>query len=133
MKRRKFINRSASLASGLMFATGMSKVQSVDKKEKLNITEEKKIVGIEVFAPSVIRLGEEFQIGIKIKCEPFFTNAAVRWEREEGAIDGPFNKSARGTTFMDNVLPEWSGTIKLSGSEGFHGLNSYSFLENFDL
>lgn len=129
MRRRNFIRNTSLLTSGsfLFMSSLQSEEINLERKEQKN--EEKEVTGIEVFAPSCVGVNEKFKIGIKIKCQPFFANWMVRWEREEDAINGPFNKSARGTTFMDNVLPEWDGTVKITGDHGFEGPSSFSFLE----
>lgn len=132
MERRKFIRNTSLLASGSLFFKNTLQSKNSDSERNDRVGEDEEITGIEVFAPSCIGLNEKFQIGIKIKCKPFFTDWSVRWERAEGAINGPFNKSARGTTFMDNVLPEWKGTIHISGDDGYQGVSTFSFLGDRD-
>lgn len=129
MKRRNFIRNTSLLTSGSLFFKNSLQGERLNAERINQREEERELTDIDVFAPSCVGVNEKFSIGIKIKCQPFFTNWAVRWERVESAIDGPFNKSSRGTTFMDNVLPEWDGRVKISGDEGFQGISSFSFLE----
>lgn len=132
MKRRKFLSNSILASSGIIISKnsslgGVNPHVKTEKKKNVG----KEIIEIQIFAPSYVQLNEEFSIGVKLKCEPFFANWQVRWERVEGAIDGPFNKCARGTTFMDNVLPEWNGQIEITGDSGLVApFNSFSFLDH---
>ncbi|MCC7525428.1 MAG: CehA/McbA family metallohydrolase [Chitinophagaceae bacterium] len=130
MERRKFIKSTSWLAGGALMLNHSVQSENANPGNKLLIRGEKQLTGIDVFAPSCVGLNEKFRLGIKMKCQPFFANGMVRWEREEGAIDGPFNKSARGTAFMDNVMPEWSGSVTISGDDGLQGSSSFSFLNN---
>ncbi len=88
---------------------------------------ELKITGVEVVAPSLVEVGEEFSIGVKVLTDPFF--AKGQCYGPSPAVDGRFNLSPRGITYMDNVPPEWRGELVLEGGLGYAGPGTYSFAD----
>jgi uncharacterized protein DUF3604 len=75
------------------------------------------ICGITVVAPSTVTVGETFALGIKMLCEPYFTEWTCKYY-DHLSVRGPFNRSPRGITYMDNAPPEWSGAVEVSGADG---------------
>jgi len=83
--------------------------------------------GFFVAAPSVVEVGQEFDLGIKALTEPYVVGARCYFRRP--AVLGPFNVSPRGIRYMDNVLPEFRGTVALDGGHGYGGPESFSFAD----
>jgi len=81
--------------------------------------------GIMLTAPSRVRTGEEFAIGLKLLCEPH--EAPWRCYGRVPGVPGPYNLSPRGIHYMDNVPPEWTGTIELDGGDGYAGPDRFEF------
>lgn len=79
-----------------------------------NSTNDKKVVRIQVTVPSTVGLNETFWVGIRMLTEPFTAKWIPQWQRTRATVDGPFNQSPRGTRYMENVLPLWSGTVNIN-------------------
>lgn len=76
-------------------------------------------------APSTLRVGEEFSLGVKVLTEPYFVGASCY--NKFPAVKSRYNVSPRGISYMDNVLPEWKGRVIIEGDEGYQGPTDYSF------
>ncbi|NOZ20395.1 MAG: CehA/McbA family metallohydrolase [Planctomycetes bacterium] len=85
------------------------------------------ITGFFVAAPSTVNVGEEFSIGVKVLCTPYFVGAKCNWRHRAPCVAGPYNLSPRGITYMDNVPPDWRGTIRIEGDGGYAGPTELSF------
>ena len=83
------------------------------------------LTGIFVAAPSVVRVGEAFGLGVKMLTEPYETGSACYGPMP--SIKGRFNVSPRGIRYMDNVVPDWNGTVAIDGGEGYDGPTSIGF------
>jgi len=83
------------------------------------------LTDIHVAAPSVVRVGETFGIGIKMLTRPYYADAACFGPMP--SVAGRYNLSPRGIRYMDNVPPEWRGTIEITGGEGYQGPASVVF------
>jgi hypothetical protein len=80
-----------------------------------------------VIVPSSLGVGEEFEIKVKVLTDPFFARANCY--HPSPGVEGRYNISPRGITYMDNVPPEWRGEIQIEGGEGYQGPRSFSFEE----
>lgn len=126
MKRRKFLE-NISLFTGV---TALGSATPMERTVEKTIRAKKKentINQIRVTAPTVVGLNEPFWLGIKLLTEPFYTKWAPVWQRRGVTVNGPFNRSARGIHFMDNVVPSWEDEVQISGDDGFEGVSKYSF------
>jgi hypothetical protein len=85
------------------------------------------LTGIFAAAPSVVRVGEPFRIGVKLLTEPY--EAPSTAYTPIPGMAGRYNLSPRGITYMDNVVPEWVGTVAIDGGEGYTGPTSIAFEE----
>lgn len=83
--------------------------------------------GIFVVAPSTVKVNEEFSIGVKILTQPYVVGSAC-WTQVP-SLKSCYNFSPRGISYMDNVLPDWDGTIEISGDESYEGPVEYCFKE----
>ena len=83
------------------------------------------IAAFHIVAPSTVEVNEEFAIGIKALTEPYFvgTRAFVAVPQ----VEGPYNLSPRGITYMDNVPKQWNGTVRISSEGGYRGPDGLSF------
>ena len=83
------------------------------------------ITGLFLAAPSRLRTGEEFSLGLKVLCEPYL--APVRCYLRVPSVAGPYNLSPRGIRYMDNVPEVWAGTVELDGGDGYQGSDRFVF------
>lgn len=83
------------------------------------------LTGYHVVAPSTLQVGETFSIGLKALTKPFYTNAVCYGPMP--SVNSRYNVSPRGITYMDNVPPQWEGTVTLDGGAAYVGPRSYSF------
>jgi len=81
--------------------------------------------GLFIAAPSCVRTGEEFSLGLKVLCAPYA--APVQCYQSLPSVGGRYNLSPRGIRYMDNVPPAWSGCIELDGGEGYVGPARWEF------
>ena len=84
-----------------------------------------KITGFKVVAPSTIEVNEEFSIGVKALCEPYFAGSACYGRLL--AVQGRYNLSPRGIAYMDNVPKDWDGPVQIRATGGFRGPDGFSF------
>jgi len=82
------------------------------------------ITGLFLAAPSLVQTGEEFALGLKVLCRPYF--APVRCAPVP-SVGSPYNLSPRGIRYMDNVPPAWSGRVEFDGGDGYRGPGHYDF------
>ncbi len=132
MKRRKFLE-NISLVTGSAALAGATpiKIKEIKKTPDTNseTNKERALNEIRITAPSVVGLNEPFWLGIKLMTEPFYAEWLPIWQRGRVTVNGPFNHSARGIRYMDNVLPLWEGEVNISGDDGYEGVAKYSFKE----
>ena len=83
------------------------------------------LTGLSVVAPSTVAVGETFSLAVKVLTEPYVAGAACF--RPLPGVLGRYNTSPRGIRYMDNVLPEFGGSVRLSGGEGYEGPAAFSF------
>jgi hypothetical protein len=83
------------------------------------------LTGLSVVAPSTVSVGGTFSLAVKVLTEPYFTGAAC-FQPLPGVV-GRYNASPRGIRYMDNVLPEFGGSVRLSGGDGYEGPATFSF------
>ncbi len=81
--------------------------------------------GLFVAAPSTVQVGREFALGVKILTEPHVVGASCYGPLP--AVAGRYNRSPRGISYMDNVLPQFDGIVTLSGGDAYAGPGSFSF------
>ncbi len=81
--------------------------------------------GLFLAAPSTVQVGREFSLGVKVLTEPHVAGTSCFGPLP--AVAGRYNRSPRGISYMDNVLPEFEGTLILSGGDGYGGPESFSF------
>lgn len=128
MKRREFVQKVTIVSTGAsLVRNSISDFKEISNDDQVNKEKSPRIISI--IAPSTIRVNEPFSVGIRMLTDPYFTKWGPDWSRTGATVNGPFNKSSRGIHFMDNVLPEWKGSIHISGSDGFSGISEYSFSE----
>jgi hypothetical protein len=125
MKRRNFLETFSVVTSGSLVGSKVF-ANEIPVSEKNN-NEQKLLEKIQVTAPSIVKVGETFSLGIRMITKPFFTEWNPVWERHSTTVNGPFNKSSRGILFMDNVVPVWEGSVNVSGNNGMNGLTTISF------
>jgi hypothetical protein len=88
------------------------------------------IRGFFVAAPSVVRKGEKFSLGIKVLGDVYDCPSTCYYLNQTvPQQSGRFNLSPRGIRFKDNVLPDWEGTVAIKGDEGYDGPSEYSFAD----
>jgi len=80
---------------------------------------------IRVIVPSTVGTGEKFDVRAKLLTEPFFAKGNCYCPSP--GVDGRYNISPRGITYMDNVPPDWRGEIGIDGGAGYEGPSSISF------
>jgi len=83
------------------------------------------VTGLFLAAPSRVRTGEEFALGVKVLCEPYEAPAVCFGPMP--AVGGRYNRSPRGITYMDNVPAAWEGVLELDGGDGYRGPSSFAF------
>jgi hypothetical protein len=74
-------------------------------------------IGLMVVAPSTVAAGEEFSLGIKALCEPWFVPAAC-FGLPIPALISRYNHSPRGIHYMDNAAERWDGVLEVEGPSG---------------
>lgn len=127
MKRRRFLEKLALTGgAGVSFSYA---TPNLGPNPSRQTNADKKLTSIQVTVPSTISLGEDFWIGIRLLTQPFFTHWIPVWQRNRATVNGPFNQSARGIHYMENVIPSWNKEVEIIGDEGFEGRNRYSFKE----
>lgn len=129
MRRRNFLKNISLFTGGSVLPVSSYPTIAHQTGKISDYSDNKTIKRIAVTAPSSIGVNENFWIGIRILTEPYYARWIPQWQRTGVTVDGPFNHSSRGTKFMDNVMPEWKGTVHIMGSAGFRGRDTYSFTE----
>lgn len=69
---------------------------------------------IHVVAPSTLAQGEDFALGLRVLTQAYPTRWLATHARHQPAVDGPFNRSPRGIHYLDNVVPEWRGRVRIA-------------------
>ena len=83
--------------------------------------------GMLVVVPSRLGVGEEFSIKVRLLGEVRAVPCSGQWNTRKPGWRGPFNLNVeRRIQFMDNTLPEWSGTLVLE-AEGLEGPRELTF------
>lgn len=85
------------------------------------------LTGISLVAPSVLGVDQTFSLRIKLLTVPFFAKAECY--KPSPAVDGRYNVSPRGITYMDNVLPRWKGTLFIEGGQDCSGPDTFRFTQ----
>lgn len=93
-----------------------------------NNNDNDKASGIDVVAPSVVGLNEKFSMGLRVLSKPYYARLRSGYARPNPAVAGPFNLSPRGIHYMENVLPQWDGLVKISSSNDYNGPSKFSFV-----
>lgn len=128
MKRRKFLE-NISLFTGSAALAGAAPLKIKEIKKAADTDKERTLKEIRITTPSVVGLNEPFWLGIKLMTEPFYAEWVPIWQRAGVTVNGPFNQSARGIRYMDNILPTWENEVNISGDDGYEGVAKYSFKE----
>lgn len=81
--------------------------------------------GIWAVVPSTVKVGETFWAGVKVLTEPYVVGAACY--SPFLSVQGRYNVSPRGITYMDNVPRSWTGTIQIEGGNAYEGPTRVSF------
>ena len=115
--------------TGSAALAGAAPVKIKEIKKAADADKERTLKEIRITAPSVVGLNEPFWLGIKLMAEPFYAERVPIWQRAGVTVNGPFNHSARGIRYMDNVLPTWENEVNISGDDGYEGVAKYSFKE----
>jgi hypothetical protein len=72
--------------------------------------------------PSRLAVGEEFEVRLKLTGPLRPISCAGAWNTPKPALRGPFNLNVeRRIQYLDNVLPEWQGTLRLDGGGALNG------------
>ena len=73
-------------------------------------------------APSMLGVGEEFAVRVKVLGPVVEVPNANAWNTVKPRLRGPFNVSVqRGIKYLDNCLPEWTGTLEVDGGGALEG------------
>jgi hypothetical protein len=85
--------------------------------------------GIFAIVPMTLSVGEEFHIGIKVLGEiREIPSDCFSWEALPPKLLGQFNFCpSRKIRFLDNVLPEWKGSIIVDGGDALAGPKAIEF------
>ena len=81
--------------------------------------------GLFLVAPSTVTIGESFSLAVRVLTEPYVVGESCYGPLP--GVAGRYNASPRGLRYMDNVLPEFGGTVHLSGGDGYEGPERFSF------
>jgi hypothetical protein len=72
--------------------------------------------------PSCLGVGEPFSLKLRILGPVYKVASAGAWNTRKPALFSPFNLNVqRAIQFMDNSLPEWSGTVRVDGASALEG------------
>lgn len=72
--------------------------------------------------PSSLGVGETFSIKLRLLGPVRKIGSAGQWNTIKPRLSSPFNLNVqRAIQFMDNALPEWSGTFRVDGSPALRG------------
>jgi len=83
---------------------------------------------LHVVIPSRIGVGESFAVKARVLGPVRSILCKGGWNTLKPALYGPFNRNVkRGIQYLDNCLPEWSGTLSVEGEEGLEGPDALSF------
>ncbi|MFP4250111.1 MAG: hypothetical protein ACLFU7_10665, partial [Armatimonadota bacterium] len=74
-------------------------------------------IGLMIVAPSTVAVGEEFSLGVKALCEPWFVPARAFFPLLPRLVSR-FNESPRGIRYMDNAAGRWEGALEVEGPSG---------------
>jgi len=85
------------------------------------------VKGIKIVAPSTSVVGETLSIGVKVLTDPYFAGRGCF--HTIPSLVSRYNENARGSRFMDNVPPSFTGTLEVEGGLGYEGPSSLSFEE----
>ncbi len=78
--------------------------------------------GILAVAPSVLAVGERFEIRVKVLGTVRPIPCKGQYQTQKPRLEGPFNRNVeRGIQFLDHVLPEYAGRLRVKGDEGLEG------------
>jgi len=78
-----------------------------------------------VVAPSTVEVNEEFSIGVKALCEPYFAGSACYGRLL--AAQGRYNLSPRGIAYIANVPKDWDGAVQIRAAGGYRGPDGFTF------
>jgi hypothetical protein len=85
------------------------------------------LTGFSMKVPSILQVNEPFDLQIRALTHPF----EAKWRcfplKPPPQIDGPFNLSPRGITYLDNTLRGWHGDVSLWADEGYEGPSTFAF------
>ena len=84
------------------------------------------VSGIFIVAPSIVTVGESFQVGIKILTEPYSARLHCFTTHYPEVVSST-NVSPRGCTYMDNVPVDWLGTVEIESDQSYVGPKELSF------
>ncbi len=74
-------------------------------------------IGLMIVAPSTVAVGEEFALGVKALCEPYYVRAASFTPLVPTPVSR-YNHSPRGIHYMDNAAERWEGALEVEGPSG---------------
>lgn len=74
-------------------------------------------IGLMIVAPSTVAVGEQFALGIKALCEPWYVPATAFFGLLPRLVSR-FNHSPRGIRYMDNAATRWDGALEVEGPSG---------------
>lgn len=90
------------------------------KGAKARSASSRKPTGLFLVAPSSVRVGEVFSVGVKILTEPYHTNLTC-FETAFPSVRSESGLSVRGIRYMDNVPQRWEGELVVLAEDGLVG------------
>ena len=91
-----------------------------------NYTPGDSVTAISVAAPSTVMVGEEFTVGVRVLIPPYTAPLDV-FAVHYPAVSSSTSLSPRGISYMDNVPPQWQGTLEIESEAPFQGPRRISF------
>jgi hypothetical protein len=132
MNRRQFMQVGSGVVASLVTGVGLAAIDTAANdttgKESFAPSNGAALSGIFVVAPSMVKAGEPFFLGVKMLTRPY----TVKLNCFSGvypSMESSTNLSVRGISYMDNVLPEWSGALELESDKDYRGPARFSFAE----
>ena len=83
------------------------------------------VTGLAVTVPSTVQAGVPFFLGLRVLTTPYEVPASCQYPYP--TVHSRFNVSPRQAVYMENVPPEWTGTIRIEGPDGCRGPAVFEF------
>jgi hypothetical protein len=78
------------------------------------------LTGFSLAASSTVQVGESFSMGFKALCTPYEVGGAC-FNGSVPTLRGRYNLSPRGISYLDNVVPQGKGRVRIEGGDGYQG------------